>query len=337
MSGKEKKIFSISFTDRGEKLSRELMEAVGGKAFRSGRPVSLKEWIREHFREADALVFVGAIGIAVRAIAPYITSKTEDPAVIVVDEKAEHVIPILSGHLGGANDLARELAGVCGGRCVITTATDLHGVFAVDEWAKRQNCVILEPEKIKEVSGGLLAGSTRTIRSRWPITGKIPQGLMATFADESDIALDISVTGEKPIHLIPRIAWLGIGCRRGTKQDTLDSFLRTFLEDLDIPEEAVAGAATIDIKADETGLVRFCQAHGWELQAYSAFDLEQVEGEFQGSAFVEKVTGVDNVCERSAVLASAGGTLIRGKTSSSGVTMALAIADYNPSWEWYDE
>ena len=93
------------------------------------------------FAQSDALVFVGAVGIAVRAIAPHCRSKATDPAVVVLDECGRFAIPLLSGHLGGANDLARRLAKACGAVPVITTATDANGVFAVDEWAKHQHCL----------------------------------------------------------------------------------------------------------------------------------------------------------------------------------------------------
>ena len=110
------------------------------------------------FAQADALIFVGAVGIAVRAIAPHCKSKATDPAVVVLDECGRFAVPLLSGHLGGANALARALAEACGAIPVITTATDANGVFAVDEWAKAQGCAVLEPERIKLVSGALLAG-----------------------------------------------------------------------------------------------------------------------------------------------------------------------------------
>lgn len=148
-------IHLISFTDWGQKLVEKLAQELDGQAVR-GMP--LDQWTREHFRTGNALIFVGAAGIAVRAIAPYIRSKTTDPAVVVVDEGGQFAVPILSGHLGGANDLARKIAASCGAQPVITTATDINGIFAVDEWARRQNCVIQNPEKIKTISGTLLAG-----------------------------------------------------------------------------------------------------------------------------------------------------------------------------------
>ena len=121
-----------------------------------------------------------------RAIAPHCKSKTTDPAVVVVDECGRFAVPILSGHLGGANDLARAIAAVCGAVPVITTATDAHGIFAVDEWAKHQNCMVLEPERIKLVSGKLLAEQPVYYRADFPVTGTVPAGLFPADTPEKD-------------------------------------------------------------------------------------------------------------------------------------------------------
>ena len=134
----------LAFTAKGEALARRLAEALPGSVSRCGGDVTLKGWTAEHFAQDEALIFVGAVGIAVRAIAPHCKSKTTDPAVVVVDECGRFAVPILSGHLGGANDLARAIAAVCGAVPVITTATDANGLFAVDEWAKAQGCAVLE-------------------------------------------------------------------------------------------------------------------------------------------------------------------------------------------------
>ena len=134
----------LAFTDTGLALARRLADALPGSVDRCGSGgVSLAGWTALQFAQSDALVFVGAVGIAVRAIAPYCRSKASDPAVVVLDECGRFAVPVLSGHLGGANDLARALAAVCGAVPVITTATDAHGIFAVDEWAKHQNCTVL--------------------------------------------------------------------------------------------------------------------------------------------------------------------------------------------------
>ena len=170
----------LAFTDTGLALARRLADALPGSVDRCGSGgVSLAGWTALQFAQSDALVFVGAVGIAVRAIAPHCQSKATDPAVVVLDECGRFAVPLLSGHLGGANALARALAKACGAVPVITTATDVNGLFAVDLWAKAQNCAVLEPERIKRVSGALLAGQTVRYWSPWPVAGETPAGVNA--------------------------------------------------------------------------------------------------------------------------------------------------------------
>ena len=170
----------LAFTDTGLALARRLADALPGSVDRCGSGgVSLAGWTALQFAQSDALVFVGAVGIAVRAIAPHCRSKASDPAVVVLDECGRFAVPVLSGHLGGANDLARALAAVCGAVPVITTATDAHGIFAVDEWAKHQNCTVLEAERIKHVSSKLLAGQSVAPRRRGcSLQGPLPKPIL---------------------------------------------------------------------------------------------------------------------------------------------------------------
>ena len=330
------KLAYLSFTEKGRQLAGRLAAALGGTAQRCGASCSLEAWTEAHFSQSDGLVYVGAAGIAVRAIAPHLKSKTTDPAVVVVDECARYAIPILSGHLGGANDLARAIGRVCGAIPVLTTATDVNSVFAVDEWAKRQNCLVLNPERIKTVSAKLLAGGTVTVQSSWPIAGQPPRNVCQTEDRGADVLLDIHPgTGEK-LHLVPRIAVLGVGCKKNVLPQTLETALAAFLTGAGVCEQAISAVASIDLKKNEPGLLDLCAAHGWPLKTYPAEQLRAVEGQFTPSAFVQGVTGVDNVCERSAVLAS-GGTLCQGKTAGDGITMALALAPYQPNWRWQVE
>ena len=122
---------------------------------------SLKRFAQQAMVDCDLIVFVGATGIAVRAVAPYLMGKAYDPAVIVIDEQGKFVIPLLSGHLGGANEIAKTLAEGLQAVPVLTTATDGRQVFAVDTWAKAHSCAVLEPEHIKYVSGALLRWGNR--------------------------------------------------------------------------------------------------------------------------------------------------------------------------------
>lgn len=324
----------LAFTAKGLALAQKLAAAYPGSVARCGHApgqVGLADWTARQFAGSDALIFVGAVGIAVRAVAPHCQSKASDPAVVVLDECGHFAVPILSGHLGGANNLARALAAVCGAVPVITTATDANGVFAVDEWAKHQNCAVLEPERIKLVSGALLAGREVHFTSDWPIAGTPPAGLTES-ADAPDFALTLCPAGDA-LHLVPRIGVLGIGCRRGTCAEQLEAAFADFCARHSLAPACIAAAASIDLKADEAGLLAFCRAHGWPITFYSAEQLRALSGPFTPSPFVQSVTGVDNVCERAAVLAS-GGCIRIPKQAGGGVTFALALCPYAPDWRW---
>ena len=322
----------LAFTDRGLALAERLAEALPGSVSRCGKGgVPLAEWTVRQFAQSDALIFVGAAGIAVRAIAPHCRSKATDPAVVVVDECGHFAVPILSGHLGGANDLARELAAVCGAVPVITTATDANGLFAVDEWAKKQHCTVLEVEKIKLVSGKLLEGKTVSCWSEFAIAGSAPAGVtMAEAQEKADFVLTLFPQGEA-LHLVPKIGVLGIGCRRGTPAEQLEQEFAAFCNEHGLAPQAISAAASIDLKQNEAGLLEFCKNHSWNVSFYSAEQLQNAPGEFTPSAFVRSVTGVDNVCERAAVLV-AGGPLRVKKYAAEGVTFALAQMPYLPDW-----
>lgn len=323
----------LAFTEQGFALAKDLACGLDGEAARCGENCSLSHWTAAHFPTADALIYVGAAGIAVRAIAPHIKSKAADPAVVVVDETARWVIPVLSGHLGGANALANRIAALCGATPVITTATDLHARFAVDLWAKRQNCAVLEPGRIKDISARLLAGDTVEYESDWPIAGDPPQGVAPGQGPGFHLTLHPQNDGR--LHLLPRIAVLGVGCKKNTSPEALEQAFVNLLKKQNLWEESFYQVCSIDLKQDEPGLLDFCAAHGWTLQPFSARDLANLPGDFTASGFVKLTTGVDNVCERAAVLGS-GGTLLSKKQAAGGVTLAVALAPFFPDWRWQD-
>ena len=331
-----RRIAYLSFTDRGHALAERLRAVLGGEASCTRRmeDFSLSRWTEEAFASFDALVFVGAVGIAVRAVAPFLKNKARDPAVVAVDECGRFAVPVVSGHLGGANDLAREIAAICGAVPVITTATDVGGLFAVDEWAKRQNCAVTDPHGIKAVSARILAGETVRVRSEWPVEGQPPDGVTLTNGPDWDVWVDVCCHSGG-LCLAPKVLVLGVGCRRGTPRERLEMAFGELCAEQNLWPEAVCAAATIDLKAEEPGLLDFCAAHGWPLTAYSVEELRGAEGTFTSSAFVERTTGVDNVCERTAVRA-AGGPLLTGKHAGNGVAMALAWRPFRLDWRWKD-
>ena len=257
----------IAFTETGLKLAERLAFSHPGSISRGGKNgVKLSEWTAENFQKSDALIFIGAVGIAVRAIAPHCKSKATDPAVIVLDERGRFSIPILSGHLGGANDLAKKLASICGAVPVITTATDIEGVFAVDEWAKAQNCHVLEPGRIKTVSSTLLAGKVVYYDSQWKITGTQPKNVFP--ADENHQA-DFSVTlypQSDALHLVPKICVLGVGCKRGTSAEHIEATFKQFCKKTGCAPQSICACASIDLKKDEPGLLEFCQNHDFNIR-----------------------------------------------------------------------
>ena len=285
----------------------------------------LATWTAEHFAGDDALVFVGASGIAVRAIAPHVRDKFTDPAVVSVDEAGRFVVPLLSGHVGGANDLARIIADITGGQAAVSTATDVNELFAVDEWAARRGLVILERDVAKEISAALLEGRAVGFRSDFEIDWDLPEGVTYGVAN---IGFAVSLSeATKPfrrtLHLVPRVVTVGVGCRRGTDSEVLRNAVFEALKEAHVSPLAVSALASIDVKKDEPAIRTLARRHALELRFYSAEELAAVPGEFAASDFVRETVGVDNVCERAAL--AQGGRLLLGKQARNGVTVAVAM------------
>ncbi len=323
----------LAFTERGRALAERLRGALGGAAACTRDGARLREWTAEQFANARALVYIGAAGIAVRAIAPHLTDKASDPAVVCVDERGRFAIPLASGHLGGANELARRIAGVLGATAVVTTATDVNGVFAVDEWARVQNMSVPDPARVRAVSAKLLGGAPVTLRTAFPIDGEPPEGVIAAADGEPDVWVD--VRPHDALTLAPRALLLGVGCRRGTPGEAIEARFASFCRAHGVLPEAVCAVATIDLKNNEDGLRAFCAAHDWPMLTWTAEELACAAGEFTASDFVASRVGVDNVCERAAVLAAGeGGTLLARKDAGNGVTLALAQRPLRLDWRW---
>ncbi len=290
---------------------------------RPGRPL-----YREVFSWADAMVFVGSVGIAVREIAPFVKDKRTDPAVLSIDELGTFVIPILSGHIGGANAIALELAHVLKAEPVITTATDINGKFSVDAWAARQGLFITDLKMAKRVSATILEQNV-PFSSDFPIVGSLPGGLVQESTGEIGICVSCRECRpfDRTMLLVPPVLHLGIGCRRGIQEQEIGAAVDTVLKEHGFHPKAVKLAASIDRKADEAGLLSFCQKRGLPLSFYTADALRALPGDYTASQRVLQVTGVDNVCERAAMVGAE--RLLVRKTIQNGVTVAVAAE----SWE----
>lgn len=301
---------------------------------------SLKEWARKWIPKEDGILFIGAAGIAVRTMVPFVESKRTDPAVLVLDEKGQFVISLLSGHLGGANELAEYIAEKIGAVPVITTATDVNQKFAVDVFAKKNHLWISDMRLAKEVSARILRGERlkagvgagyREGRHAAPYKELLfekkdsPDGVRGTFwiqAEEGQI-----------LHLIPKNKILGVGCRKGTSLDHIERTVKEVLEENKISLFSIRKMASIDLKKEEPGLAEFSQKWKLPFETFTSEQLRKVEGDFSSSTFVSKITGVDNVCERSAVLGSKGGVLMIKKQARDGVTIACAQEEWSVEFE----
>lgn len=346
----------IGFTRRGCELAVRLAtafaetgdqaEAFGPQRFAAATGVgayeSVDTWTRQAFCTCEALVFVGACGIAVRSIAPHVHDKMSDPAVVSVDEAGQHAIALLSGHVGGANALARRVARLTGGQAVVSTATDVNGCFAVDEWAAHQGLVVVERELAKELAAALLEDAPVGFASDMPIGGTLPAGLIACdatgAADASRPRLGALVSLDatkqpfaQTLHLVPRAVTVGVGCKRATTAAAIAQLVERCLEEAQVAPQAVAELASIDVKATEEGLLTLARERGWRLRFHAAEELAAVAGSFHSSAFVQQTVGVDNVCERAAC--ACGERLLLPRRSTQGVTVALAVRDLRLSFD----
>ena len=288
--------------------------------------VPCADWAGAGFAEADALIFCCAAGIAVRGIAPHVRSKKTDPAVIVVDETARFVVSLLSGHIGGANELAADLAADLGATPVITTATDLNGLFAVDVFAEKNHLFIESMALAKAVSAALLAGEAVGFCSDLPVRGSVPPELSQDGPADIGVCVTADATKapfDKTLRLIPRRYAAGLGCRRGKDVGEMARFFAERLADCGVDPRALRCIASVDLKRDEACLLALAETYKVPFVTYTAEELNALPGEFSGSDFVKGVTGGDCVSARSALLA-AGGRIVWKKIAGEGMTFALA-------------
>jgi len=296
---------------------------------------SMSECTEEYFSQTDAFVFISATGIAVRSIAPFLQHKSTDPAVVVLDEQGMFCISLLSGHAGGANELTKQIAEWTGAIPVITTATDREGVFAVDEFARKNGLTVTDWNMAKQISVEILEGKQVGMYSDLPWKEELPKELYWYLGElekkppkETVIIISYRKISraflENTLYLVPKVIVVGMGCRKGTAKEKIEAAIKQCLWEEEILIEAVSTVASIDLKKDEAGICAYCKERNLPFVTFSAEKLQTVEGEFSASSFVEKVTGVSCVCERSAVLA-AGGELLCRKKVYDGVTVALAV------------
>ncbi len=335
-------IYIVSFTNQGGALSLKLKDLyssaiVYGKMDDENIIYLNKDirlWTEDIFTKADMIIFISALGIAVRAIAPFIKSKDKDPAVIVIDDTAEFIIPLLSGHIGGANKKAIEIADFLHSTPVITTSTDRNKKFAVDLWAKENNLSIADITKIKEVSKRILKGESVGLISDYSIQGQLPVGIIKDNTAKCGIVISSDVD-KKPfactMNLIPKEYVLGVGARKNGDYTFLKQLVFKVMEENSIHPLQIKAVTSIDIKKDEKAIIALADELNVEFRTYSKEQLENIQGDFSSSGFVKSITGVDNVCERSIKCYTHGEIVVR-KICENGFTLAIGYEKWQGSF-----
>lgn len=378
----------ISFTEKGAHLSLKLLDMLSEEGenawlytkcskYRDGsinkrlRYVysNTDEWAKVQMSAKNELLFIGACGIAVRAIAPWVANKLNDSPVLVMDELGTYVIPILSGHVGGANEIAAKIGKMTGAIPVITTATDLNRCFAVDIFAKKNYLYIENKNGIAKVSSKVLRGEKismaieplghaisepETLETEENKTEKVETvkaGKQAEqdnrFTNQIEIVdfppkqpIDVIITSQKQDYnasliLRPKEYVLGMGCKRDKEPEKIAGYIDQTLTALGISKNQVYAICSIDKKRDEAGFLQWSSLERIPFITYSAEELEDVEGDFEVSQFVKSQVGVDNVCERAALKGCGEeGELVYRKHASDGMTIAVAKRDWRVSFDY---
>lgn len=352
---KKETVSLFCLTPGGMELARKVRQFLSVTAFCAEKYVepgfnafngSFAETLTERFRKDDALIVIGATGIVIRVLAPCLVDKYHDPAVVVMDEKATNVISLLSGHVGGANDLTHYLAAALNSNPVITTATDVNDVSALDMLVKEIKGVLITPrDSVKTVNQMLASGKNVGLYVD-PELVELTSFNVSDFDTRGFVILDhldqkpvdlaamvyISIFTKEPywpipVHkLIPKRVVLGIGCRRGISSQLLSDMVRHKLDLLHIDPLAVAAIGSIDIKADEPALLDLADEYNVDLSLFVAQELHDCAAHFPVSEFVQKTVGVGSVSQPIAWLLSQG-NLIGDTTKEQGITITVGVAE----------
>ncbi len=306
---------------------------------------SLQVLMQQEFNRYDAWVFVGAAGICVRTIAPWIGDKHTDPAVVCVDSAGRWVIPVVSGHVGGANELAERIACATGATAVVTTQSDNAGLWALDTigrrfgWAVRTAGISMN-EAISRYVGGARVALLIEIRGAGALwMERTAADNVAICYDRTKIPADAELIialscsdlhFDKPLlQYIPRAVSIGVGCRRGCAPDGVADAIRGAIARAGLAAEAVAAVATVEQKAGEPLVEALCRAFGAEKRIFTAAELATVAVP-NPSERAREAVGTPSVSEAAAILASKGGELLVEKqkgrlTEGNDFTFALAV------------
>ena len=307
----DKRIFIYYLTNQG-KIIAEKLKSIFPTAKVFSKPFNLDKFFEKGFNEADFLIPIMAVGIVVRKISKLIKSKLNDPGIVVIDDKGKFAVSLLSGHIGGANELVKIIEEKIGAKAVITTSTDVNEKIAIDLIAKKYNWKIANTEMIKKINMAILNNEK--------IATNIPQAIIneKNFIHykkignvlRSKIENKVIVTNLKKIkndkkflHLVPKNIYIGIGCNRGTTLKEIENVILTELEKLNRSIESINSISTAEIKKDEKGIIELANKFKIPVRFYSFNELNKVENVIK-SSYLQKKFGVKGVCEPASVLSA---------------------------------
>ena len=321
----------LALTAGGRKLAAELAPMLGAEIVPVERGIAAT--LAAAWPRYDGLVCIMAAGIVVRALAPLLEDKERDPAVVVVDERGRHAVSLLSGHLGGGNELARRVAASSDGQAVITTASDVLELAPLDLWAAAQNLVAADRRTMTRASALLVNRGELRVYSETAVAGLPPGLTLAQQPETAELVISCRAAWPEPTLLMhPRQLVVGIGCNRGTPAEELAAALNELLSAEGLAPAAIRNLATIDLKQDEPGLLAMAEQNGWPLEFYRADQLNRkMAGITPPSPEVMKATGAGGVAEPAALLSSGAAQLMTRKRKWKNVTLALAKANFTLS------
>jgi cobalt-precorrin 5A hydrolase len=343
----------VAITRAGARMAAEVAKALPGAVpYASARWASegggaatplaqdTKAELARLFRAHDGLVVFAAVGVVVRLIAPCLRDKTSDPAVVAVDDAGRYAVSVLSGHLGGGNALTTRVAAVLGASPVITTASEAHGLPAVDllgcnlGWraenlaaAKIVSAALVNAEPVGTFQDAGEAdwwpADAPSLRRFETLDGLAASNLPGIVVSDRVLPANLARPALRWVILRPRTLVLGVGASTGVAADEIESLARTTLEDAGLIWACLAGIATLDRKLAEPGIAQFAARHGLPMHGFSAVALAAVPVPHP-SATVARHVATPSVCEAAAVLAAGGGSLVATKRKSARATVAVA-------------
>jgi cobalamin biosynthesis protein CbiG len=289
----------------------------------------------DKWNNTGKIICIMAAGIVVRSAASLLKDKKTDPAVVVMDEKGEYAISLLSGHIGGANALARRIAEYLDAQAVITTASDVQGKIALDLWAEEENLYVEDREKLKRLSSKIVNGQTIKVCSEHAMgVEHIPEEFeMVETPDRAEMIITDRLLSEDALILRPRTLFVGIGCNRGTAMEEIREAVDAAFQKERLSPCSINRVASIDIKKDEQGLLDFARGNGLKIEFFSKDELNRtaLSHNMTESETVRAATGAVAVAEPAAILASERlirkSVLVMPKLKRGNVTLAIAKAE----------